>query len=131
MLNISTVKIPHILMTSRHCFRFKFSRLLDSLGIKQPEWKELQVNSLHSVSSLFKHTYTLLLRSIKIRNENLFKFSQDYESARQFCRDVGFPCLIRPSYVLSGAAMNVANNEADLEAYLVSCLYKLFIRCLH
>jgi hypothetical protein len=27
------------------CFyaRFKFSRLLDSLGIKQPEWKELQV----------------------------------------------------------------------------------------
>ena len=31
---------------------------------------------------------------------------------------VGFPCLVRPSYVLSGAAMNVANNATDLEEYL-------------
>ena len=31
---------------------------------------------------------------------------------------VGFPCLVRPSYVLSGAAMNVAHNAGDLEAYL-------------
>jgi hypothetical protein len=45
---------------------------------------------------------------------------QDYESAKEFSRTVGFPVLIRPSYVLSGAAMNVANNEGDLEAYLVS-----------
>ncbi len=59
---------------------------------------------------------------------------QDYESAREFCLSVGFPCLIRPSYVLSGAAMNVANNEADLEAYLVKInrihifLYVIFLK---
>jgi carbamoylphosphate synthase large subunit len=31
---------------------------------------------------------------------------------------VGYPCLVRPSYVLSGAAMNVAHSDEDLEGYL-------------
>lgn len=35
-----------------------------------------------------------------------------------FCDEVGYPCLIRPSYVLSGAAMNVAMNKHDLETFL-------------
>lgn len=38
--------------------------------------------------------------------------------AKAFCGDVGYPVLVRPSYVLSGAAMNVAHKEEDLEAYL-------------
>ena len=40
------------------------------------------------------------------------------EAAKSFCDEVGFPCLVRPSYVLSGAAMNVANSHKDLENYL-------------
>ncbi len=31
---------------------------------------------------------------------------------------MGYPCLVRPSYVLSGAAMNVAHSHHDLETYL-------------
>lgn len=31
---------------------------------------------------------------------------------------MGYPCLVRPSYVLSGAAMNVAHSDKDLEDYL-------------
>lgn len=42
------------------------------------------------------------------------------ESAVEFCEQVGFPCLVRPSYVLSGAAMNVAHSEHDLANYLQS-----------
>ncbi|PXF48862.1 Protein PYR1-3 [Gracilariopsis chorda] len=38
--------------------------------------------------------------------------------AKAFCADVGYPVLVRPSYVLSGAAMNVAHKAEDLEAYL-------------
>lgn len=37
------------------------------------------------------------------------------DAAREFCADVGFPVLVRPSYVLSGAAMNVVFDEHDLE----------------
>ena len=42
----------------------------------------------------------------------------DLKSAIEFCEEVGYPCLVRPSYVLSGAAMNVAYSENDLESYL-------------
>ncbi|XP_055599660.1 CAD protein [Uranotaenia lowii] len=66
--------------------------------------------------------------------ENRFKFSRmldrkgilqprwkeltNLESAIEFCEQVGYPCLVRPSYVLSGAAMNVAYSNQDLETYL-------------
>uniref|UniRef100_A0A9J8ABW4 Carbamoyl-phosphate synthetase 2, aspartate transcarbamylase, and dihydroorotase n=1 Tax=Cyprinus carpio carpio TaxID=630221 RepID=A0A9J8ABW4_CYPCA len=68
--------------------RFKFSRMLDTIGISQPRWKELS----------------------------------DIESAVGFCETVGYPCLVRPSYVLSGAAMNVAYADSDLEKYLSSAV---------
>lgn len=38
--------------------------------------------------------------------------------AKQFAENVGYPVLVRPSYVLSGAAMNVVGNEKQLEKYL-------------
>merc|ERR1719223_2642363 len=38
--------------------------------------------------------------------------------AKEFCRRVGYPCLIRPSYVLSGAAMKVCFNDGDLTKFL-------------
>jgi carbamoyl-phosphate synthase large subunit len=36
----------------------------------------------------------------------------------QFVETVGFPVLVRPSYVLSGAAMNVVSNKDELEHFL-------------
>ena len=35
-----------------------------------------------------------------------------------FIQKVGFPVLVRPSYVLSGAAMNVCSNQEELERFL-------------
>ena len=40
------------------------------------------------------------------------------ESALEFAAKVGYPVLVRPSYVLSGAAMNVAYNDEQLKACL-------------
>ncbi|GAA5877417.1 hypothetical protein JCM8547_008793 [Rhodosporidiobolus lusitaniae] len=64
--------------------RYKFSRMLDKLGVDQPLWKELST----------------------------------LEAAHEFCNRVGYPVLVRPSYVLSGAAMNVVYSGDDLDAYL-------------
>ncbi|KAM7204519.1 protein pyrABCN [Rhypophila sp. PSN 637] len=64
--------------------RYKFSRMLDRIGVDQPTWKELT----------------------------------SFEEAKAFCQKVDFPVLVRPSYVLSGAAMNTVYSEADLESYL-------------
>ncbi len=41
-----------------------------------------------------------------------------YEYINRFVEKVGFPLLIRPSYVLSGAAMNVVSNKDELEHFL-------------
>ncbi|SCZ90614.1 BZ3500_MvSof-1268-A1-R1_Chr1-3g02101 [Microbotryum saponariae] len=42
------------------------------------------------------------------------------EAAKEFANKVGYPVLIRPSYVLSGAAMNVVWNESTLEHSLTA-----------
>jgi len=41
------------------------------------------------------------------------------DDAKEFARKVGYPVLVRPSYVLSGAAMRVAYTEEQLEDFLV------------
>ncbi|HEU5380093.1 MAG TPA: carbamoyl-phosphate synthase (glutamine-hydrolyzing) large subunit [Ktedonobacteraceae bacterium] len=63
--------------------RYKFSHLLDTLGIHQPAWA----------------TFTNL---------------PELES---FAERVGYPVLVRPSYVLSGNAMRVCYNREQLEVY--------------
>ena len=64
--------------------RFKFSRMLDQIGIDQPEWRELT----------------------------------DRTSTKNFSEEVGYPCLIRPSYVLSGAMMSVIYSQDEMDEYL-------------
>ncbi|KAK5224770.1 Carbamoyl-phosphate synthase [Exophiala xenobiotica] len=64
--------------------RYKFSRMLDRIGVDQPAWKELT----------------------------------SIDEAFEFCEKVKYPVLVRPSYVLSGAAMNTVYSKDDLENYL-------------
>jgi carbamoyl-phosphate synthase/aspartate carbamoyltransferase len=73
---------PEMIDTAEN--RYKFSRLLDKIGIDQPTWKELT----------------------------------SFDEASKFCDTVGYPVLVRPSYVLSGAAMNVVSTVDDLSNYL-------------
>ena len=41
------------------------------------------------------------------------------KDVNKFIEKVGFPVLVRPSYVLSGAAMNVCSNQEELERFLM------------
>ncbi|TYJ51733.1 carbamoyl-phosphate synthase, large subunit [Cryptococcus floricola] len=73
---------PEMIDTAEN--RYKFSRMLDKIGVDQPLWRELT----------------------------------SFSEAKSFCDKVGYPVLVRPSYVLSGAAMNVVFTEDDLSSYL-------------
>lgn len=64
--------------------RYKFSRMLDKIGVDQPMWKELN----------------------------------SFDEAKEVCARFSYPVLVRPSYVLSGAAMNVVYSSEDLQSYL-------------
>ncbi|VDM61201.1 unnamed protein product [Angiostrongylus costaricensis] len=72
-------------------------------------------NDIDSAEDRFK--FSRKLETLQI-SQPMWKRSDNIEDAKQFCAKVGYPCLIRPSYVLSGAAMNVAHNEDDLAAFL-------------
>ena len=43
---------------------------------------------------------------------------RSFGEINSFIEDIGFPVLIRPSYVLSGAAMNVVSNSSELRHFL-------------
>jgi carbamoyl-phosphate synthase large subunit len=43
--------------------------------------------------------------------------------ALTFCAEIGYPVILRPSHVLSGAAMRVVWEQADLEAHLTRALH--------
>ncbi|SFQ50530.1 carbamoyl-phosphate synthase (glutamine-hydrolyzing) large subunit [Hymenobacter arizonensis] len=64
-----------------------------------------------------RHKFSRILDELGIAQPR-WKELTSLEAMFAFVQDVGFPVLIRPSYVLSGAAMNVVSNEAELEAFL-------------
>lgn len=64
-----------------------------------------------------RHKFSQLLDTINV-DQPLWKEMSNLSEAYSFCEKVSYPVLIRPSYVLSGAAMKVANNKIELEDYL-------------
>ena len=64
-----------------------------------------------------RHKFSSMLDSLGIdqpRWRELTSLSDIYD----FVKEVGYPVLVRPSYVLSGAAMNVCSNNTELEQFL-------------
>jgi len=64
-----------------------------------------------------RNKFSKLLDNLKI-DQPEWKELTSLAQAMRFAADVGYPVLIRPSYVLSGAAMSVANTDSDLNEYL-------------
>jgi len=64
-----------------------------------------------------RHRFSKLLDELGI-DQPLWKELTSIEEARAFAAQAGYPVLIRPSYVLSGAAMAVALNDDELVRYL-------------
>jgi carbamoyl-phosphate synthase large subunit len=61
--------------------------------------------------------FSALLDILKVDQPEWKAFTR-IEDAYKFADKVGYPVLVRPSYVLSGAAMRVARNHEELEAFL-------------
>lgn len=64
-----------------------------------------------------RHRFSAMLDSIGV-DQPRWKELSSLGEIHNFVKDVGFPVLVRPSYVLSGAAMNVCSNDNELERFL-------------
>src|SRR5210317_1609736 len=54
-----------------------------------------------------------------------FGVAQTAEQALELSKDLGFPLLVRPSYVLGGQSMKIVINEQELESHIVDILRKI------
>merc|ERR1719189_2155647 len=114
-------------------------RVLDIVELEQPAGVIVSVGGQtpnNLAVGLHEHGVKILGTSVEAIDtcENRFKFSQLCDSLRvdqpewsefttveeafYFVRRVQYPALVRPSYVLSGAAMRVVSSDEDLERFL-------------
>ena len=64
-----------------------------------------------------RHKFSSMLDRLHI-DQPRWKELSSMSDIQAFVDEVGFPVLVRPSYVLSGAAMNVCSNEEELKRFL-------------
>jgi len=64
-----------------------------------------------------RHKFSMMLDELDI-DQPRWKELSSMDEIFSFVDEVGFPLLVRPSYVLSGAAMNVVSNSEELEGFL-------------
>lgn len=68
-----------------------------------------------------RHKFSSLLDSLNI-DQPVWNEMNSVEEAKDFAKKIGYPVLVRPSYVLSGAAMAVASNDTELSQFLRSAV---------
>jgi carbamoyl-phosphate synthase large subunit len=137
--NPETVSTDYDMCDRLYFDELSFERVLDVIDLEQPRGVIVSVGGQipnNLAMKLHRQSVPILGTSpVSIdRAENRNKFSAmldqlgidqpawqeltSLDDMKEFIKKVGYPVLVRPSYVLSGAAMNVCHNEEELERFL-------------
>ncbi|MCP5064659.1 MAG: carbamoyl-phosphate synthase (glutamine-hydrolyzing) large subunit [Ignavibacteriae bacterium] len=137
--NPETVSTDYDVCDRLYFDELTFERVLDIIELENPKGVivstggQIPNNLAMRLNSVDVHILGTSPHSID-RAENRHKFSQmlddinvdqprwkeltSNKAIAKFVSEVGFPVLVRPSYVLSGAAMNVVSNKDELDHFL-------------
>ncbi|MDN4753122.1 carbamoyl-phosphate synthase (glutamine-hydrolyzing) large subunit [Porphyromonadaceae bacterium W3.11] len=137
--NPETVSTDYDLSDRLYFDELTFERVQDILDIEQPKGTILSTGGqipnnlaikLDSVGAKIlgtqpkdidnaedRHKFSAMLDSIGV-DQPAWKELTSLSDVQEFVNEVGYPVLVRPSYVLSGAAMNVCSNDEELERFL-------------
>ena len=137
--NPETVSTDYDMCDRLYFDELTLERVLDVIDLEQPKGTIVSVGGQipnNLAMKLYKQGVPVLGTSpVNIdRAENRDKFSAmldklgidqpawraltSLDDIKEFVNEVGFPVLVRPSYVLSGAAMNVCYDYEELERFL-------------
>ena len=137
--NPETVSTDYDMCDRLYFDELSFERVLDVIDLEQPGGVIVSVGGQipnNLAMKLYRQSVPILGTSpVSIdRAENRHKFSAmldqlgidqpawkeltSIDEMEEFVNKVGYPVLVRPSYVLSGAAMNVCYNEDELKEFL-------------
>ena len=137
--NPETVSTDYDVCDRLYFDELSFERVLDVIDLEQPRGVIVSVGGQipnNLAMKLYRQSVPVLGTSpISIdRAENRNKFSAmldqlgidqpawqeltSLDDVKEFVKKVGYPVLVRPSYVLSGAAMNVCYDQEELDRFL-------------
>ncbi|MBU6122732.1 carbamoyl-phosphate synthase (glutamine-hydrolyzing) large subunit [Hymenobacter siberiensis] len=137
--NPETVSTDYDVSDRLYFEELSFERVMDILDFEQPGGVILSTGGQipNNLATRLEEAHAPILGTSAARideAENRHKFSSIMDelgiaqprwkeltslaAMQEFVQEVGFPVLIRPSYVLSGAAMNVVSNNFELEEFL-------------
>jgi len=137
--NPETVSTDYDVSDRLYFEELSFERVMDILDFEQPDGVILSTGGQipNNLATRLEEAHAPILGTTAAHideAENRHKFSSildelgiaqprwseltTMEAIYDFVKQVGFPVLIRPSYVLSGASMNVVSNPQELEEYL-------------
>jgi carbamoyl-phosphate synthase large subunit len=88
------------------------AKRLDGAGVKILGTSASDIDSAED-----RHKFSSLLDKLDV-DQPRWKELTSTKEIKKFAETTGFPVLVRPSYVLSGAAMNIVSNESELEHFL-------------
>jgi carbamoyl-phosphate synthase large subunit len=139
--NPETVSTDYDMCDRLYFDELSFERVLDVIDLESPRGVIVSVGGQipnNLAMKLYRQSVPILGTSpVSIdRAENRGKFSAmldqlgidqpkwsaltSMEDVKKFIDEVGYPVLVRPSYVLSGAAMNVCYTDEELERFLAA-----------
>ncbi len=139
--NPETVSTDYDMCDRLYFDELSFERVLDVIDLEQPSGVIVSVGGQipnNLAMKLYRQSVPILGTSpVSIdRAENRGKFSAmldqlgidqprwsaltSMDDIHHFVEEVGYPVLVRPSYVLSGAAMNVCYDDDELRRYLAA-----------
>ncbi|MBR4381577.1 MAG: carbamoyl-phosphate synthase (glutamine-hydrolyzing) large subunit [Bacteroidaceae bacterium] len=137
--NPETVSTDYDMCDRLYFDELSFERVMDIIDLEEPRGVVVSVGGQipnNLAMKLYRQSVPVLGTSpVSIdRAENRDKFSRmldqlgidqpvwheltNLDDIKEFIDRVGYPVLVRPSYVLSGAAMNVCYDDSELETYL-------------
>jgi len=137
--NPETVSTDYDVSDRLYFEELSFERVMDILDFEQPNGvilstggqipnnlatrlEEAQAPILGTTAAMIdqaenRHKFSSIMDELGIAQPR-WKELTSLEAMYEFVQEVNFPVLIRPSYVLSGAAMNVVSNVFEMEAFL-------------
>ena len=137
--NPETVSTDYDMCDRLYFDELTFERVMDILDLEQPHGTILSVGgqipnnlatrlddqgvnilgtSAKSIDNAEdRHKFSAMLDRLGI-DQPRWQELTSMDDIKEFIDEVGFPVLVRPSYVLSGAAMNVCSNDDELVRFL-------------
>ena len=137
--NPETVSTDYDMCDRLYFDELTFERVMDILDLEQPHGTivsvggqipnnlatrldEQNVNILGTSATMIdnaedRHKFSAMLDRIGV-DQPRWRELTSLDDIHAFVEEVGFPVLVRPSYVLSGAAMNVCSNDDELVRFL-------------